>query len=197
MSPSEIPLALAVEAVLLTAEKPLAISRIIEIMGHVYGEDGPGEAEVLSAIATLNERYDAIPHAIRIEKLAAGYRVMTRPELSGVIAASGRLTRPNRLSRAALETLSIIAYRQPVTRADLESIRGVACGEVLKSLMERKLITISGRAEEVGRPMLYATTRQFLDTFGLSSLRDLPGAEQDFNAENTTHDDSLSDQRED
>jgi segregation and condensation protein B len=78
------------------------------------------------------------------------------------------------LSRAGLESLAIIAYRQPVTRAQLEAIRGVACGEVLRTLMDRRLITIKGRAEELGRPLLYATTKEFLDAFGLSSIKDLP-----------------------
>ena len=83
-----------------------------------------------------------------------------------------------RLSKPALETLAIIAYRQPITRAELEAIRGVACGEVVRSLMERKMVKITGRAEELGRPMLYGTTRQFLDTFGLSSVKDLPKPEE-------------------
>ena len=83
-----------------------------------------------------------------------------------------------RLSRAALETLSIIAYRQPVTRASLEAIRGVACGEILRALLERRLVMIKGRAEELGRPMLYGTTKHFLDVFGLSSLKDLPKPEE-------------------
>ena len=82
-----------------------------------------------------------------------------------------------RLSKPALETLAIIAYRQPVTRAELEAIRGVACGEVVRTLMERRLVKITGRAEELGRPMLYGTTRQFLDTFGLASVKDLPKPE--------------------
>jgi segregation and condensation protein B len=83
------------------------------------------------------------------------------------------------LSRAALETLAIIAYRQPITRADLEAIRGVACGEVLRSILEKKLIDIVGRAEELGRPMLYGTTKRFLESFGLASIKDLPN-HQDF-----------------
>ena len=88
---------------------------------------------------------------------------------------------PSRLElplRAAVETLAIIAYKQPITRAQLEAIRGVSCGEVIKSLMDRRIITIKGRAEELGRPMLYGTTRQFLDHFGLASIKDLPTVQE-------------------
>src|SRR5690606_7991210 len=95
---------------------------------------------------------------------------------ASALAAFHRSRSTGRLSRAAIETLAIIAYRQPITRAELEAIRGVACGEVLRSLLERRMIQIAGRAEEVGRPMLYGTTRQFLDTFGLASLKDLPAS---------------------
>ena len=88
----------------------------------------------------------------------------------------------SRLSRPAIETLAIIAYKQPITRAKLEAIRGVGCGEVLKSLLERRLIAVTGRAEELGRPMLYGTTRQFLDAFGIRSVKDLPSVESMVNA---------------
>src|SRR5690606_19235294 len=90
------------------------------------------------------------------------------------LAALHGLKESHSLSRAAIETLSIIAYRQPVTRATLEAIRGVACGEVLRSLLEKRLIDITGRAEELGRPMLYGTSRRFLEVFGLASIKDLP-----------------------
>ena len=100
---------------------------------------------------------------------------MVAPEFGSVVAAFDRNRQSTKLSRASIETLSIIAYRQPITRAQIEAIRGVACGEVLRSLLDRKLIVIKGRAEEIGRPMLYGTTAQFLELFGLASLRDLPG----------------------
>jgi segregation and condensation protein B len=99
---------------------------------------------------------------------------MTLPEHAETLAEFHRSRLPGKLSRAAVETLAIIAYKQPITRAQLEAIRGVSCGEVLKSLMERRIVTIKGRAEELGRPMLYGTTKQFLDQFGLASINDLP-----------------------
>ena len=127
-----------------------------------------------AAIVELNSQYESTGRAFRIECVSGGYRVMTLAVHAGVVAALRGTPEPTRLSRAAVETLAIIAYRQPITRADLEAIRGVACGEVLRSLMDRRLITVAGRAEELGRPLLYGTTKQFLDSFGLASLKDLP-----------------------
>ena len=102
---------------------------------------------------------------------------MTLPRFAPVLEQYHGKRERHGVSRAALETLAIIAYKQPMTRASLEAIRGVACGEVLRSLIERRLITIVGRAEELGRPMLYGTTKAFLETFGLATLKDLPTAE--------------------
>jgi segregation and condensation protein B len=127
-----------------------------------------------AAVESLNAAYEATARSFRIESVSGGYRVMTLPAFAGVIQAYTRSKAAAKLSRASIESLAVIAYRQPMTRAELESIRGVACGEVLRALMERRLITIKGRAEELGRPMLYGTTKQFLDLFGLSSLTDLP-----------------------
>jgi segregation and condensation protein B len=126
------------------------------------------------AVAQLNEAYAATGRSFRIEQVAGGFRVMTLPAHAGVVAALHGQRTSARLTKAAIETLAIIAYKQPITRAQLEAIRGVACGEVLRSLMDRRLITVKGRAEELGRPILYGTTRQFLDHFGLASITDLP-----------------------
>lgn len=167
----------AVEAILLSVDRPIAAARIAEPIGPVLGET-VGVAEVEAAIASLNRAYDEQGRAFRVEPVSGGYRLMTRPEHAPVIAAMHRARASTRLSRPALETLAIIAYRQPVTRAELEAIRGVACGEVLRSLLDRKLIKIAGRAEELGRPMLYGTTPQFLDAFGLASIKDLPKPEE-------------------
>lgn len=193
----------AIEALLLTVDRPLQAQRIAEALGLIATEDddlshpllaqqsddgdSSGGAKVGKrarratptdlvhrAIAHLNEHYQTTARAFRIEKLAGGYRVMTLPAHAKIIENyHGRRDRQS-LSRAAIETLAIVAYKQPLTRATLEAIRGVACGEVLRSLTERRLITVAGRAEEVGRPLLYATTKQFLEVFGLSSPKDLP-----------------------
>ncbi len=133
-------------------------------------------ARLAEAVAKLNADYEATGRAFRVEALASGYQVLTLPAFGPLLGRLRGERQQTRLSQAALETLAIIAYRQPILRADLESIRGVACGEVLKSLMDRRLVRIVGRAEEVGRPMLYGTTREFLRVFGLASATDLPQA---------------------
>jgi segregation and condensation protein B len=166
-----------VEAILLSVERPIPVAKIAEPITPVLGIE-VGGAEVEAAISALNDEYDTQGRAFRIEPVSGGYRLMTRPEHAPVIAAMHRARATTRLSRPALETLSIIAYRQPVTRAELEAIRGVACGEVLRSLLDRKMIKIAGRAEELGRPMLYGTTPQFLDAFGLANIKDLPKPEE-------------------
>jgi|GEM_PF-1142177 len=163
-------LASAVEAILLTTDKATPDSRIADAL-----ELGPGGAAVVrSAIESLNEQYARTNRAFRIEKVAGGWRVATTASVAPQLAAFHQRRASTRLSRAAIETLAIIAYRQPIARAQLEAIRGVACGEVLRTLLERDLAAIVGRAEELGRPMLYGTTRLFLEVFGLSSLKDLP-----------------------
>ncbi|MBS0191281.1 MAG: SMC-Scp complex subunit ScpB [Planctomycetes bacterium] len=129
-------------------------------------------------VAALNEEYQGTGRAFRIERIAGGLRLLTLPAFAPTLARFHKDRQQTRLSKAAVETLAIIAYRQPITRAELESIRGVACGEVLKSLIDRHLVGIRGRAEELGRPLLYGTTRQFLDHFGLASTADLPSPDE-------------------
>ncbi len=137
----------------------------------------PTPTEIVGlSVDLLNKHYEETGRAFRIQAIAGGYRLMTLPKFAPVLEAYHGKRERHGVSRAALETLAIIAYKQPITRAGLESIRGVACGEVLRSLIERRLITIVGRAEELGRPMLYGTTKAFLETFGLASVKDLPTA---------------------
>lgn len=163
----------AVEAVLLTSDKPVKPAQVADALTEALGRPVDSD-DVRAAVTSLNDSYRSTGRSFTIEIVAAGLRLMARPELSGVLASFHGHRVSNKLSRAALETLAIIAYRQPVTRAEIESIRGVACGEVLRSLMDRRLVTIAGRAEELGRPMLYGTTRDFLSQFGLASIKDLP-----------------------
>jgi len=192
-------LAPSIEAVLLSVDRPVPGPRLAEALGLVHeAEDavepatptsgkkrgkGAGDrtltplGQIEAAIALLNEQYQASKRSFRIERIAGGYRVMTLPAFGAVLEAYHGKRERHALSRAAIETLAIIAYKQPITRAALESIRGVACGEVLRSLMERRLVTIIGRAEELGRPMLYGTSKAFLETFGLASVKDLPSVD--------------------
>ena len=171
-----------IEAVLLSSDRAVPAARLAQAIG-LAPEPGGGESRAPSrevaelidaAIERLNQDYEATGRTFRIERVAGGLRLMTLPRFAPCIAAFQGQRTQGRLSKASVETLAIVAYRQPVTRAEIESIRGVACGEVLKTLLEHRLITITGRAEELGRPMLYGTTRHFLDAFGLASLQDLP-----------------------
>ena len=163
-------LAARVEAALMTSERAVPAARLAEVL----------EAEregVEAAVAELNAAYAATGRTFRIESLAGGLRVMTLADHADVMAAMHKTKDTGKLTPSQLETLAVVAYKQPALRADIEAVRGVACGEVLRSLMERHLVKIVGRAEEVGRPMLYGTTRQFLEVFGLASTRDLPEVE--------------------
>ena len=161
-------IAATVEAILFSSDSPISPAKIAQVA------ELPGRREVKRAVAQLNERYEQMGCTFRIEPIAGGYQILTLPEYHDVVGRLFRARSETRLSQAALETLAIVAYRQPVLRADIEAIRGVACGEVLRGLMEKQLVKIVGRAEVLGRPMLYGTTRRFLDLFGLSGLRDLP-----------------------
>lgn len=159
------------EALVLCSDKALSAAKLAAACG--LEEKGAGPA-IKAAIDLLNEQYGASGRSFRIESVAGGYRAVALAAFAPHLAALHGVRESLSLSKAAVETLAIVAYRQPVTRAALESIRGVNCGEVLRSLLERRLVDISGRAEEPGRPMLYATTKRFLETFGLASLKDLP-----------------------
>ncbi len=163
-----------VEAALLCVDKALSAERLAEAMNLGEG----GGALVHEAVASLNESYASTGRSFRVERVAGGYRLMTLPEHAGVVAALRGGANDGKLTRSAVETLAIVAYRQPVTRAEVEAIRGVSSGEMLRSLLEKRLVDIAGRAEEPGRPILYGTTKFFLESFGLASLRDLPRPEE-------------------
>jgi segregation and condensation protein B len=168
---SDAEVAATVEAMLFASDAPLPASRIASVA------ELPA-SRVKKAIASLNERYGEIGSSFRIEEIAGGYQMLTLPEYNDVLGQLFAARKDSRLSQPAMETLAIIAYRQPILRADIEAIRGVACGEVLRGLLEKNLIKIVGRAEVIGRPMLYGTTKTFLEVFGLASLDDLPRVEE-------------------
>jgi segregation and condensation protein B len=156
------------EALLLSTHHPLTGPRLAELL------DLPSVKPVRTAIKDLNEQYAATGRSFRVEQVAGGYQILTLPEFGDVLKKLHQKEGDAKLTKAALETLSIIAYKQPILRADVEAIRGVACGETIRSLMEKHLVKIAGRAEEPGRPILYGTTKRFLELFGLNSLKDLP-----------------------
>ena len=161
-----------VEAILFSTDTPITVAKILQVAELAAKRD------VTDAIDLLNARYEESGAAFRIEAIAGGYRLQTLEAYHEVLSRLFKAKSESKLSQPAMETLSIVAYRQPVLRADIEAIRGVACGEVLRGLMEKLLIKIVGRAEVIGRPMLYGTTRRFLEIFGLASLKDLPRSEE-------------------
>jgi segregation and condensation protein B len=160
-----------VEAVLLVSDGALSTRKLATLATLA----DPAEAK--SLIDQLNEAYDRSGSAFRIERVASGYQMLTRPVFAFWLGKLHQREIELKLTPPAMETLTIIAYRQPITRADLEVIRGVQCAEMLKMLMERGLVRIGGEDDSLGRPYLYETTRKFLETFGLRSLDDLPMAE--------------------
>jgi segregation and condensation protein B len=137
-----------------------------------------GESTLESALSELKDHYDIDGHGVELIEVAGGWQILTRPEYTEAIERAQLAARPQRLSAAALETLAIIAYRQPIGRAEIEEIRGVGAGAILKSLNERGLIDIVGRGEGLGRPLLYATTPTFLEQFALRHLEELPRADE-------------------
>ncbi|MBX9789885.1 MAG: SMC-Scp complex subunit ScpB [Pirellulales bacterium] len=160
------------EAVLFLAREALPARRLAVLASLADG------TEARTLVRLLNERYDATQTAFRVEEVAGGYRLLTRPQFGVWLRRLHQLPATARLSTPALETLAIVAYRQPCVRAQIEAIRGVQCGEMLRQLMDRDLVRIAGRSADLGRPFLYATTRSFLETFGLKSLDELPRAAQ-------------------
>jgi segregation and condensation protein B len=159
------------EAVLLLAREPLSSRKIAQL---AQLEDG---TQARTLIRRLNGLLDDAGRAFRVEEVAGGYQLLTRQKFASWLRRLSYVPGDARLSTVALETLSVVAYRQPVLKADIEAIRGVNCGEILRQLMERDLVRIGGRSEELGRPYLYTTTKRFLQQFGLRSLDDLPRAE--------------------
>lgn len=160
------------EALLFATHHPLTGPRLVELM------ELKSAKPLRKAIKALNKSYGETGRSFRIEQVAGGYQLLTLPEYNEHLARLHRREVDTKLTKAALETLAIIAYKQPILRAEIEAIRGVAAGETVRSLMEKHLVKIAGRAEEPGRPILYGTTKRFLELFGLNSLKDLPQAEE-------------------
>jgi segregation and condensation protein B len=159
------------EAVLFASDEPLTAQRLADII-----ETSVKQLRVF--VKNLNEKYQTNNNAFRIERIADGYQMLTLSPYNHWLKKLLRSRKDSKLSPAALETLAIIAYRQPIIRADIENIRGVAAGEMIRGLMYKNLVKIIGRAEVLGRPMLYGTTKKFLEIFGLNSIKDLPKIEE-------------------
>ena len=161
-----------VEAVLFLSRSPLPSRKLSQLAGLADA------TEARTLVRQLNQVYIETGRAFRAEEVAGGYQLMTRPPLAPWLRRLGHIPKTLQLTPPALETLAIVAYRQPVLRAEIEAIRGVACGEILRQLMERDLVRISGRSEELGRPYLYSTTKCFLQTFGFRDADALPALDR-------------------
>ncbi|MBV9774559.1 MAG: SMC-Scp complex subunit ScpB [Gemmatimonadetes bacterium] len=157
-----------VEALLFASQSPLSAAELAR------AEEGLDEERVEEAVAELRAEYEREGRAFGVFEVGGGYQLLTRPEYAPVLERFDSVPGSSRLSSPALETLAIIAYRQPVGRAEVEEIRGVGSGGVLRTLQERELIEVVGRGEGLGRPLLYGTTRRFLEHFGFRSIEDLP-----------------------
>lgn len=165
------------EALFFATDEPLTLRQVLDIF-DVFESSPAGSSltpeRILSSIDELNHEYEAGGRAFRIVNVAGGYQFATRPEYGAWLGAMVREKAKRKLSVSALETLAVIAYKQPVTKPEIEAIRGVNADYVLRTLLERNLVTIVGRAATPGRPLLYGTTRDFLKHFGLNDLSELP-----------------------
>jgi segregation and condensation protein B len=160
------------EAILFLAREPLNTRKLSQFANLADG------TQARTLVRRLNEQYDAASRAFRVERVAGGYQLLTRREFAPWLRRLAHVPGETRLSAPALETLAVIAYRQPVLRSTIEAIRGVNCGEILRQLMDRDLVRIGSRSQELGRPYLYATTRRFLELFGLNHIDELPRGQE-------------------
>ena len=166
------PLAKLLEAALFASARPIPLEELGALDSDASTED------LRTALTEIRDHYDTEGHGVELVEIGGGWQVLTRSEYTEAIERAQLAARPQRLSAAALETLAIIAYRQPIGRIEIEEIRGVNVGGVLKSLHERGLIDVVGRAEGLGRPLLYGTTPLFLEHFALRHLEELPRADE-------------------
>ncbi|MBI3811738.1 MAG: SMC-Scp complex subunit ScpB [Nitrospirae bacterium] len=161
-----------IEALLFVSGEPMSLERLTEVL------EGTDTDKIREALDRLRQNYDAAGRGLQIVEVAGGYQIATRSECAPWIKALEKIKSATRLSRSGLETLAIVAYKQPVTRGEVEAIRGVDSAGVLKTLLERRILKIVGRREGLGRPMLYGTTREFLHYFGLKDLSELPALKE-------------------
>jgi len=160
-----------IEALLFVSEVPLSLAKIKELLSmYTHGE-------ITAVLDDLRAEYSGEGHGFAVAEVAQGYQLRTKPEYAGWVRRLNKMT-PTRLSRAALETLAVIAYKQPILRSEVEAVRGVDVGGVLHLLLEKKLIKIMGRKNVPGRPFLYGTTQKFLEVFSLQDLSSLPSLKE-------------------
>lgn len=164
-----------IEGLVFASEDPITSDELVRAITAIDGETTAiSSGDIDSAIDLINLKYEPAHFPFKIVKIAGGFLFATKPELSKYLGYLNSEKIKRRLSQASLETLSIIAYKQPITKPDIEAIRGVNSDYILSTLLDKRLITITGRAETVGRPLLYGTTEEFLKYFGLNKISDLP-----------------------
>ncbi|HET8579451.1 MAG TPA: SMC-Scp complex subunit ScpB [Nitrospiraceae bacterium] len=156
------------EALLFVCDEPLSVDRLVAVLGKM------SKAEVIEALRRLQEDFSQEGRGLQLVELAGGFRIVTRPDVAYWVKRLDKVKSAPKLSRSALESLAIIAYKQPIVRAEIEEIRGVETSSVLRTLLERKLVRMMGRKDVPGRPILYGTTKYFLEHFGLRDLSELP-----------------------
>ena len=162
-----------IEALIFCAPEPLGLGEIVSCLSEMFGAEVPPK-DVEAALSELCLKYESEEYAFALEKLGGGFQFLTKPAYQPSIQILLRQHSQKRLSTAQLETLSIIAYKQPITKGEVEQIRGVACDYSLQKLLEKELVEIKGKSDGVGRPLIYGTSQKFMDYFGINSLQDLP-----------------------
>lgn len=167
-------LARAAEALIFAADEPVSAREVARVLEEVTGGEGASVAEIEAAVESLNRAYEEAGLVLRIEAWAGGYRMATVPEVAPYIRALLAREQERRLSRSLMEALAVIAYRQPVTKPEIDFVRGVDSDYALRRLLERDLVAVVGRSDGLGRPLLYGTTDVFLEQIGLASLEELP-----------------------
>lgn len=173
-----------IEALIFCSPSPIKLSEIKSCLSEMFNADIP-EEDIINAIHRLEEKYGAEEHSFQIFKSAGGYQFLTKPAYQASIGIMLKQQSKKRLSTSSMETLSIIAYKQPISKTELENIRGVNCDYAVQKLLDKSLIEILGKAETVGRPIMYGTSPKFMEYFGISDLKDLP-TPKDFSEEVNT-----------
>lgn len=173
-----------IESLIFTTDHSISLEEIDSVLEEAFGLHFPDE-QIMEAIEELKERYSSPRYAFEIVEIGGGYQFLTKGAYHNTVGVFLRQTTHKRLSRSALETLSIVAYRQPVTKSELEAIRGVSCDYAMQKLLEKELVIIVGRSDGPGKPLLYATSGKFMDYFGLKSMDDLPKPKEFSSLENS------------
>ncbi|MCH8276512.1 MAG: SMC-Scp complex subunit ScpB [Bacteroidetes bacterium] len=162
------------EALIFASDEPIIAAQIARIYSDVTGEEAPRRQEIEDAVVSLNASYDLLERSFRINNWAGGYRMATIPDVTAYVQVLHSDVRQRKLTRSLMETVAILAYRQPVPKSEVDFVRGVDCDYAIRKLLEYGIIDVVGRSESVGKPLLYGTTDRFLELFGLNSVSDLP-----------------------